>query len=61
MNLTEGRLRAALLETAEQIPPAAVPPLNLPSGDPRQVRAGRLRPASPAGGCLRWPQRRPSA
>jgi hypothetical protein len=44
MNLTEGRLRAALLETAEQIPPGAVPPLNLPSDDLPQVRAGRLRP-----------------
>lgn len=45
MNLTEGHLRAALLETAEQIPPDAVPPLNLPSDDLRRVRAGRLRPA----------------
>ena len=45
MNLTEGRLRAALLETAEQIPPDAVPPLELPSDDPRRVRAGRPRRA----------------
>ncbi|MGO8959897.1 MAG: hypothetical protein ACLQFR_21380 [Streptosporangiaceae bacterium] len=45
MNLTEDRLRAALLETAEQIPPGAVPPLDLPSDDLRRVRAGRRWPA----------------
>jgi hypothetical protein len=39
MNLTEERLRAALLETAEEIPADAVPPLDLPSDDlPRQQR-----------------------
>ncbi len=40
MNPTEGRLRAALLETAEQIPSGAVPPLDLPLEDLRRVRAG---------------------
>lgn len=43
MNLTEGRLRAAMLETAEQIPPGAVPPLDLPLEDLRRVGAGRTR------------------
>ena len=42
MNLTEGRLRAALLETAEQIPADAVPPLDLPSDDLQWVRSDRL-------------------
>lgn len=40
MNLTEDRLRAALLETAEQIPADAVPPLDLPSDDLDWVRSG---------------------
>jgi hypothetical protein len=39
VNLTEDRLRAALLDTAEEIPPGAVPPLDLPSDDlPRHPR-----------------------
>lgn len=42
MNLTEDRLRAALLQTAEQIPPDAVPPLNLPADELPSVGAGRL-------------------
>ena len=45
MNLTEGRLRAALLQTAEQIPPGAVPPLDLPSDDLGPFGAGRPWPA----------------
>jgi hypothetical protein len=61
MKLTEGRLRAALLETAEEIPPGAVPPLQLPSADLRSVVAGGRWPAGRAGGCLRWPPRQPSA
>jgi len=44
MNLTEDRLRAALLETAEQIPPGAVPPLELPAGVQSRIRS-RQRPA----------------
>jgi hypothetical protein len=38
MDLTEDRLRAALLETAEEIPPGAVPPLGLPAPDVRRTR-----------------------
>ena len=47
MNLTEGRLRAALLQTAEEVPPGAVPPLDLPSDDLRPARASRTWPAIP--------------
>jgi hypothetical protein len=48
MNITEDRLRTALLKTAEQIPPGAVPPLELPA----EV-AGKVRDRG------RWPMRRP--
>ena len=41
MNITEERLRAALLKTAEQIPPGAVPPLELPAEAPGNVRDSR--------------------
>jgi hypothetical protein len=51
MNLTEDRLRAALLKTAEQIPPGAVPPLDLPAEIPGRLRDGRSRPAGQA---RRW-------
>jgi hypothetical protein len=44
MNLTEDRLRAALLKTAEQISRGAVPPLELPADVPGRVRDGRRRP-----------------
>jgi hypothetical protein len=44
MNLTEGRLRAALSQTAEQIPPDAVPPLDLSADSLRRVSASRLWP-----------------
>ena len=47
MNLTEDRLRAALLETAEQIPPGTVPPLELPAEIPGRVRDTAHRPAGP--------------
>jgi hypothetical protein len=42
MSLTESRLRAALSQTAEQIPPDAVPPLALPADNLRRVSAGRM-------------------
>jgi hypothetical protein len=42
MSLTESRLRAALSQTAEQIPPDAVPPLGLPADHVRWVSARRL-------------------
>jgi hypothetical protein len=45
MNQTESRLRAALSQTAEQIPPDAVPPLGLPADNLRRVCARRLWPA----------------
>ena len=48
MSLTEDRLRIALAKTAEQIPPGAVPPLELPAEVPGNVRDSR-----------RWPTRRP--
>jgi hypothetical protein len=48
MNITEDRLRAALLKTAEQILPSAVPPLELPTEVPGNVRDSR-----------RWPMKRP--
>jgi hypothetical protein len=48
VNLTEGRLRAALLQTAEQIPPDAVPRLDLPAEDLRRASVRH-----------RWPDRRP--
>ncbi len=41
MILTEDRLRAALLETAAEIPADAVPPLDLPSDDVDWVGPGR--------------------
>jgi hypothetical protein len=51
MNLTEGQLRAALLETGEEIPADAVPPLELPADDLHGIRARRLWPAGRPG---RW-------
>jgi hypothetical protein len=45
MNITEDRLRAALLKTAEQIPPGAVPALELPAEVSGGVRGGRHWPA----------------
>jgi hypothetical protein len=52
MNLSEDRLRAALLQAGEQIPPSAVPPLELPDDVPGRVRRSRRRPA---GHPRRWP------
>jgi hypothetical protein len=42
MNLTEDRLRAALMQTAEEIPPASIAPLTLPQA----VQAGLAAAAS---------------
>jgi hypothetical protein len=45
MSLTESRLRTALAQTAEQIPPDALPPLGLPADNLRRVSGRRLWPA----------------
>jgi len=52
MNRTEDRLRIALLETAEQIPPSAVPPLELPDEVVGRVRGSHRRLGGPP---RRWP------
>jgi hypothetical protein len=52
MTRTEDRLRAALLDTAEQIPPGGVPPLELPAEAPGRERYGSRRPG---GQPRRWP------
>jgi hypothetical protein len=44
MNQTEDRLRAALSQTAEQIPSDAVPPLDLPAANPHRDSARRMWP-----------------
>jgi hypothetical protein len=54
MNITEDRLRAALLETAEEVPSGAVPPLELPAEIPGSLRGSGHRPS-------RQPRRLPAA
>ncbi len=52
MTRTEDRLRAALLDTADQIPPGGLPPLELPAEVAGRDRYGSRRPA---GQPRRWP------
>jgi hypothetical protein len=56
MNTLEDRIRAAVVQTAEEIAPGSIRPLSLPDQVPsgRRTRAGR---AAKAGrGSARWPR-----
>ncbi len=56
MNTLEGRIRAAAIQTAEEIAPGSLPPLSLPGQSPAGHRTKAGRNAEAAGRSARWPR-----